>query len=312
MGDLYIGGYTVGAPNTDYFNGTIDEVAVYWQPLDKQTIAGHFRVGADCQTTLLDEYAAMISGAPSIQCWWRLNESSGAICMDQVGSSHATKVGAWGSGAPLTSGAPDRSIALNGGYLNCGTSFDTSLPEMYAVECWIRPTQLPASGSAFIMSKTDAYELFLTSGGAIGYQASQPDGVGWITALSAAGKIAVQCTYHVVVNSDGTDTRLYVNDVEVATATALGAAPLSNYPLYVGGRGASSVYRGLIDELVIYGDALPRGTICDHYQVGTGGTLEGTPPVVPGSAPPPQDVPDTSTTAPYHVGTGVELTEDQA
>jgi hypothetical protein len=67
----------------------------------------------------------------------------------------------------------------------------------------------------------------------------------------------------------------------------------------------------LVEEAVIYGDALSRATISDHMQIGTGGTLEDTPPAV-SNPPAPQDVPDSATVAPYHDGTGVELTEDQA
>lgn len=310
VGDLYLGGYVGGTTNTGYLAGTLDEVSVYSQDLSQPTIQAHFRTGAE-KPDNQDEYQGMIEGAPAIQSWWRMNETAGSICQDYAGSAHATIIGGWSSTSPLTLNSPDRAMSLTGGWLNCGAGPETQLPTTFAVETWIRVTQLPTTANSYVLSKLDAYELWISPTGVIGFDAYLPDSIGVVRVQSATGKIVAGTTYHIAVSNDGDMMHLYVNDGDLGGVSPLGIWPQSGSPLYIGGRGSANLFKGVVDEIVLYGDALPRATVTDHKRIGTGGSLDDPAPAPP-SPPPPQDVDDASDLAPYHSGTGVELSPDEA
>jgi hypothetical protein len=310
LGDLYLAGYIAGTPSYAYMNGTLDEVAVYSQALSQETVQAHFRTGAE-KPDKQDEYSGMIDGAPAIQSWWRMNETAGAICQDYAGLAHATIIGAWSSAAPLTSNSPDRAMTLSGGWLNCGPGPETQLPSTFALEVWIVVNQLPTTGNSYVLSKMDAYELWVSPSGVIGFDVYLPDSVGTIRVQGGAGQIVAGSKYHVVVSNNGDLMRLYVNDVDLGGVSPIGGYPQSGSNLYIGGRGSANLFKGVVDEIVIYGDALPRATVTDHKRIGTGGTLDDPAPPPP-NPPPPQDVDDASDVAPYHDGTGVELIPDEA
>jgi hypothetical protein len=311
LGDLYLAGYTAATPNIAYLTGTLDEVAVYSQAISQETLQAHFRTGSE-KADNPDEYSGMIYGAAAIQSWWRMNETQGSICQDYAGAAHATIVGPWATAAPLTVNSADRGMSLTGGWLNCGAGPETQLPSAsFAVEAWIRVAQMPSTGNCYVLSKQDAYELWVSSVGVVGFDVAQPDQVGITRVQSGTGKIVAGSTYHVVASCDGNLIHLYVNDTEVGAVSSVNTWPQSGSPLYIGGRGSLYLFRGVVDEVVLYGDGLARATIGDHKRIGTGGSLDDPAPSPP-NPPPPQDVDDASDVAPYHDGTGVELTPDEA
>jgi phosphodiesterase/alkaline phosphatase D-like protein len=213
---------------------------------------------------------------------WRLDEPSGVIATDAVGTRHGTYSGSptLGAAGLLRSEATHTAVRFDGidDSMSVPDSAPLDLTTAITLEAWIKPEALPAAGQfASVLSKRESYslqfngprlELTVIQGGARKRLQADP------------GAIVVGETYHVVGTYDGATQRLYINGVQVKTAALTGGADATGNPVSVGSWGASEWFKGTIDEPAVYGAVLAPERVRAHYDVGG---PPPTPPVAPGN-----------------------------
>ena len=87
---------------------------------------------------------------------------------------------------------------------------------------------------------------------------------------TGTGALNLNQWYHIVGTWDGTTMRLYVNAVQVSSASLSGSIAAASASLFLANRSGISFYPGLLDEVAIYQNkALSQARITAHYNVGT-------------------------------------------
>jgi hypothetical protein len=87
---------------------------------------------------------------------------------------------------------------------------------------------------------------------------------------AAPGTVVSGAVYHVVGTYDGSVQRLFVNGVQVASATFTGALGVNGNNLVLGSWDAGSEFlSGRIDEVAVYNKVLSAAQIANHYSRGT-------------------------------------------
>jgi len=198
---------------------------------------------------------------------WRFNETGGTTAFDSVGPHDAnlTNGPTWDTsggvqgGAVVLDGTDDYVIVPYNSYID---------PENFTVMMWVKPDVLEASA------------LFLGAGGG-----------GWtstggyrIQMSSSSGGVAIWCNdgttnYNagatnalnvgewnfVAASYDGTNIKLYVNDVnQPGTATAT-CSRLTNQDIWIGRSWGVTEFEGEIDEVMLFDKALSATEINNAY-----------------------------------------------
>jgi hypothetical protein len=74
---------------------------------------------------------------------------------------------------------------------------------------------------------------------------------------------------YVVATYNGSMLRVYVNAVPEAEGVVTGLTDPTKSPLEIGSYAGSAIWSGAVDEVAVYGRALPAVTITAHYRLGT-------------------------------------------
>lgn len=189
------------------------------------------------------------------------NETTGSTVIDSSGNGNEglisgaarTDQGKYG-GALLFNGTSDLVLVNSSATLN--------LPAGMTIEAWIYPTASQSGWRAVLHKNKDAYYLHASSpdgpmrpaGGAVfaGKEQYTPSGAA----------IPPNTWTHLAVTYNGTSLNLYVNGVQVSARTVTGAVQVNALPLHIGGNSYSDQYfKGIIDEVRIYGRALSQNEI---------------------------------------------------
>jgi hypothetical protein len=229
--------------------------------------------------------------------YWRLGESSGTTAADVTGGQAGTYFNSPILGSPgLLSGETNTAARLDGvnDYVRVASTSGLSPTAAVSVEAWIKPEALPAAGAfASIATKPEAYSLQL-NGPKLEFTVMR-SGQRYRT-QAAAGAIQVGQAYHVVGTFDGANARLYVNGAQVATMALTGAVGSSTNALNFGSwDGSSERFKGTIDEVAVFANALSASRVTAHYQAA-------------GSAPDPTVLAPNDLKATAVSSTGVDLT----
>ncbi len=218
--------------------------------------------------------------------FWRLGETSGTTAADSAGSNTGTYVNAptLNSASLLSADTANRATRFDGTNDNVRVNNSTAInpSQRVSVEAWIKPEALPASGSfASIVTKRESYALQF-NGPRLEFTIMQ-NGVRR-RAQAPVGAVVANQTYHVVGTYDGTTSRLYVNGAQVATTALTGAiGPASNGLNIASWDGSIEFMRGTVDDVAVYGAALPAARVAAHHAAGTTSTPP--PPDPPVAAP---------------------------
>ncbi len=202
---------------------------------------------------------------------WRLGETSGTAAADQRG----VNAGTYTSGPTLNQASllpkdtVNRAVSFDGSNdrVTIPNSASLNISSPITLEAWIKPTNLPTAGSfRSIVSKAESYSLQF-NGPRLEFTIIQ---FGVRQRLQAPmGAVAANGTYHVVGTYDGTTRRLYVNGVQVASAALTGGATSTSNGVFIGSwSGSNEFFRGIIDEVAIYGSALTGARVTAHYNAG--------------------------------------------
>lgn len=221
-----------------------------------------------------DPYAvAVLVDEP--RAYLRFDETTGSIAKDVLGRANGTYVGAVGLGQPGVLGPDGGSSAKMGGqlgtFVSLGDVFDFAANAPFTFEIWMNPDVIDATyrrlagkvgpneqGWSIGVLTPLGYNVVLQSdGGKVGF------GVG--------GFVSAKAWTHVVVTYDGSIVRTYRNGTPGDSQAGKPNLPDTAADLILGALPSGfNAFEGRIDELAIYGKALPFDRVTAHYAAAAG------------------------------------------
>ena len=280
----YDGFWRIGGDSSwsgsNFFAGSIDDVAVYGTPLNAQQVDSHWV--ASGRTSKLpqpptDNYGNRVfNDAPSI--YWRFNDASGNTAAD---SSQSIDPGVYQGGYSLQqTGAlasnPDKAVRFDGQSGFVASSQRSTDPEVYSVEAWFNTTSNRGGKIiGFGSSQTG------TSGSYDRHVYVQDNGqlvfgtyTGQLNTVTTPGSYNDGLWHQVVASQSSAGLKLYVDGQLIGTNPATRGEGYSGY-WRVGGDstwGSSSAFLdGTIDEAAVYDTPLSDAAVAQHYSLGTTG-----------------------------------------
>jgi RHS repeat-associated protein len=293
---------TFGVPATFYlggngvnlsFKGNIADVAIYNSELSAGQILTHYQVGlgqsgvAPVATGIASTPYATTVLADGPKGYWRLGESGGSSAADSSANGGS---GAIAGGVVFSAGSvtPERDTAM----AFDGASATISVPSSAALnmitaltmETWVYMSSVPPVFTNLIdknsynqyrlgIDTTGAPKasLQLTNGSLNNYVDNCPGG-------AAPAALTMNRWHHIAYTFSGSagTVAMYVDGVQVCQSTQTNNGnPLSAYntlvtssaALVLGRDTAGTGYlNGRLDEVAVYGTALPAGRMLAHYQ----------------------------------------------
>jgi len=216
----------------------------------------------------------VIADAPL--AYWRLDETSGTTANDAIGSNHGTYTGGYTLNQPgiPSTGRPAALFNGSSGYVALGAPAVLNLTAAWTLEAWVYLTSTPNGCGVICEQYTGGGDNVLY---ALGFGLNSPGatlemgyrGLNWRWTIGSA--LSLNAWHHTVGTWDGTTQRLYADGTQVASTTPADAPVAGINALYIGRRHdgtGNSFFPGRIDEVAIYGVALPASRILDHYNAG--------------------------------------------
>ena len=232
---------------------------------------------------------AVMADAP--RAYWRLGEASGTSAADQTAFANT---GAYqGSPALGQAGivpvAQSTAVSLDGSNDSMRVASSAALNPSAALslETWMRPSAMPSSTAA-LMRKDGQYMLRISSSGAVSFRLWRGGATSEVTTPSGAVQVGLWA--HVVATYDGTSMAVYVNGTVRATLAVAAAVDTGSAQLMLGTSGSSEWFRGRVDEVAVYGAALPGPRVLAHYTKAS--PVEDPPPTVVLESPAPGSTAD--------------------
>ena len=278
-----IGGDNLGGwpsrPANDYFQGAIDDVAVYPTVLAQTTVLDHYTASgrtSELPPRPVDAYgAAVYDLMPDL--YWRVGESSGTTAAD---SGISGNPGEYRSGYTLGSegaltGVSNTAVTFDGVSGLLSSAAQANNPRTYSEELWFRTSTTTGGkligfgNNATGLSSNYDRHVYMENDGRLTF------GV-WTgftnTITSTAAYNDDQWHHMVATQSSTTGMALYVDGVLVGTN---GQTEAQDYVGYwkVGADnnwGSQPYFAGSIDEVAIYSEALTAEQIAWHHQLGIG------------------------------------------
>jgi PKD repeat protein len=274
-----------GQPSSNYFAGSIADVAVYPNVLTGAQVVDHYVASgrtSPIPPAPTDAYGAAVYGA-SPDLYWRLDETSGTTAADSgalgnTGSYYGTYT--QGVGGALA-GASGTAASFNGGVVSSNTAVTN--PTTYTIESWFKTTT--TQGGKIIgfgdqqngLSSNYDRHVYMQDNGQLVFGTY----TGQTNTVTSAKSYNDGLWHYVAAAQSSAGMVLYVDGVAVGTNPQTSA---QNYTGYwrIGGDntwGSSSPYfAGTIDEAAVYSQALTAQVIANHYSLGTTGVPANIPP----------------------------------
>jgi hypothetical protein len=250
--------------SSSFFNGTIDELALYKTILSPSQVTNHFLLSKQPCPVTSGSYATAVAQTTSLLGYWRLDDRSGTAACDSGGrypGSYAGTVTLAQTGA--IAGDSNAAVGFD------GTSANVSVPALPAldvgdslsVEAWVKRGSIGGTANQVIVAKqSQSWQLmFNPSNKLVLGQA----GVGDIAASTTTVSDTTSWHY-VAATKTGGAVHLYIDGSDV-TGTVTNRTLVNNtQPLAIGQSGTSSYFKGSIDEVAVYGTALTASQISNH------------------------------------------------
>ncbi|QRQ79986.1 LamG domain-containing protein [Glutamicibacter protophormiae] len=281
-GQVYSGSWRIGGDNltgwpnrpaSDYFNGTLDEVAIFDSKISDQTVLALYQASgrtADIPEPPTDAYGqAVYQDNP--QFYWRLDETSGSVAKDATiakndgtinGAVDFGREPALPQGAALGFGAENAAVVGNLAQYN---------PTVFTAEAWFKTTSgnggkiIGFGNAASGLSSSYDRHVYMRNDGTLSF--GTYTGVENLATTSQAYNDGQW--HHVAATLSGEGMKLYVDGALRASNPESGAEPFNGYWRVGGDRvwgGAnSSWFNGDIDEAAVYSRALSQTEINEHY-----------------------------------------------
>ena len=222
--------------------------------------------------------------------YWPLNETSGTVIHDVVGSNNGTCINTNGLtlggqgilyGKGVTTDTAIYFTAANSGYINVPYS-STLNTSQFTIEAWLNMPTFPGGATNVNMNPLSLNNASPTSGWAFEIPSpngSNPKMYGWLaynawTQVNSGTCIQSKWAYY-ALTYNGTTFCIYTNGVLAGSSTSSYSQVSSGHPLYLGAYNDSGTadrfYLGGMENVAFYSNALSAGHISSHYQVGSTG-----------------------------------------
>ncbi|MFD6420903.1 LamG-like jellyroll fold domain-containing protein [Streptomyces sp. NPDC060198] len=271
----------IAAASTSYFNGQIDEPAIYNKSLTATTIAAHYRARNALVAGDGPHYRGEVTGdAPA--AYWRFDETTGTTVRSDVAatSSNGTYTNT-ALGATGIFGTGDGTAAsLSGSGAARVTSSMLSGDTSLSVELWFRTSK--TSEVLLGLQNTPLGQVPTGWRPALNIDGSgKLRGEFYLTANTGATPITSPTAvndnkwHHVVLSGADTTQTLYLDGAAVGTLNGAISDQALEYT-YIGAGFGSSGWMGLanntyyftgdLDEAAFYGHPLTEDQVADHYE----------------------------------------------
>lgn len=264
-------------PGSSYFDGSIDEVAVYTRALDAPIVQQHFRSGA-----APPDYPTVVS-ASAPWAWWRLGELSRHELVDSSGNNDR----GWTSDGGITRGLPGvlgADAAMNfDGATGCAVSAAAvSNPTTFSLETWFRTTTTTGGWLVGFGDKSTPTangvshdrNIYLRDNGMLTFGTW----IGSVSSVTTTKSYNDGGWHQVVATLSSAGTRLYVDGALQGSSGTTTAENVTGY-WHVGcdmigsgwpGVPSSYFFAGDLDEVAIYTTALSATAVASHFRAGLG------------------------------------------
>jgi hypothetical protein len=215
----------------------------------------------------VDDYATeVLADSPIV--YLRFSEASGTLCASEVNTPtlNATITNYSGSAANRVEGAiADSTLAYNNGqsggnYVFVPNNALLNVGDTFTIEFWMRGINL--NGFTYLVNTNGQVYANL---GVLYFSAnfnSNPichssitlDGGNW---------------HHIAITKSGSTSKMYVDSVDVTVADTNHTLTDTGYGLYCAAQSVSAAYVGSFDEFALYGTALSKARIVNHYLAST-------------------------------------------
>jgi len=213
--------------------------------------------------------AAVLADLPL--AYWRLGETSGTVARDETGHGHdGAYTGAFTRGTPgALAGDPDTAVTLDGvtGEVDVGDNFDFAGQVPFSFEAWVKPAVIDSQYRHVVTKmafdtqgfpQVGTYVILEQGNTTLGFERWQDGGT--VLAVETSAFPAAGLWAHVVATYDGGTGTLYVNGAAVQSATSAGGVQANGVPMLWG-----NLLHGVLDEIAVYGAALPASRVTAHY-----------------------------------------------
>jgi hypothetical protein len=225
------------------------------------------------QTANVDYYRSAVQAEPSLVAYYTVDNDTGTTLTDTKGSNNGTL-----EGTAEFDGRTTRAYGVRALRLKNSADGDATIPNNPAfefaggsgtIEAIVYLDQTLSLGNETILSEAQAggsllyYEIQASDDGTalIYNNDSLTNTISWAVPVSLLGRLA-----HVAVVFTNNTVTAYVDGLSLGAKANPSFGSTLGLPLYVGSASlyAPGVWCGSIDELAIYGSALPANTIAIH------------------------------------------------
>lgn len=221
-------------------------------------------------------YSDVILGTTGLVSYWKLDETSGSIANDSVGTNNGTYSATGvtlGQNALVYDGG--KSVLFNGstGYISVNDSTSLHISSNITIEAWYKGG-VPPSGYIILnkypsTSPFPGYALGIDSNTGLPMMWVGDNTSGWVKGTTSVGDNNI---HHIVGVLSGTTVQIYVDGVLKTTATRTPSMSNTNNLSIGSENGTVSWLNGTIDDVAIYNVALSGSVISNHYTLGVAAT----------------------------------------
>lgn len=259
-----------------FFDGAVDEAAIYAEALSAERILAHYNNGMNAARAI--PYAEEILSDTPI-AYYRLNEPAAGSAVN-LGSLAAAGNGVFlGQPALGQTGAlledPDTAAGFSGASQKVDVPYAASLnnSNAFSFECWAKVLGGAGNYRSPLTSRDDIPQrgYIIYAGAENTWQFWSGTGAGW---HNIAGPAVVEGEWtHLVGTYDGQYKSFYVNGVLLDSVAAT-ISPNTQRPLRIGGGSTESTgnffFNGDIDEVAVYDTVLTSHQIYERFLTGSG------------------------------------------
>ncbi len=274
---LSIGQEWDGGTPSNYFNGLVDEVAIYTTELSDTRILAHYNAG------IAIAYKDFIYTAQPI-AYWKLDETSGTTAIDELGNYDLDYQNSPTLGAPAIVNGGGTAVDFDGSTHHALlTTADWRIADTQgSFELWITP-DAPGTGWQTIIQSCDTATTnyvfnigMVDVSGLVSFQIRE-NGTDIINFYSTTA-LTQDEQYHIVVTSDGSTIKMYINGVEETLSIQAGTNSgqwlddCTNRDNLAFGAlirtSTASYFDGTLDEVAYYDYPLSQAQVTAHYNAG--------------------------------------------